>query len=147
MRCPFCDSQDLKVVDKRSSNNNSIRRRRECISCHKRFSTYEKIQAVVLTVIKSNGSEQPFQREKIQRGITLSLEKRNISDEKINLIVDEIERKLRTQESTKLTSKYIGELVTNKLKLLDKVAYIRFTSIYKNFSEVKHFEDEVKKIK
>ena len=147
MNCPFCDNEELKVVDKRDSNENSIRRRRECLSCGKRFTTYERIQKIVLTVIKKNGSEQPFQIEKLRNGIVLALEKRNVSEEKINTIINEIERKLRSQESTKITSKLIGELVTKKLKSLDKVAYIRFTSIYKNFSEVKHFEDEVKKLK
>ena len=146
MKCPYCHSEEIKVLDKRNSDD-SIRRRRECLKCKKRFTTYERIDLVDLTVIKKDGSKQPFSREKVKAGMARSCEKRPISIEQIEKAVDEIEAKLRNAETTEVSSKMIGELVMQKLKKLDKVAYIRFACVYKEFDDPKEFEKEVKALK
>jgi len=148
MLCPFCGSPKTKVVDKRETPGfEATRRRRECVKCEKRFTTYERIETKPLIVIKKDGRREPFDRNKLKTGIMKACEKRPISYDTINRIVEEIEKKLMNSEKIEITSKEIGELVMKKLKALDKVAYIRFASVYREFSDVKHFEEELKKIK
>jgi len=145
MRCPFCQS-DTRVIDKRDSGEHT-RRRRECLVCFKRFTTYERIESPPLMVIKKDGRRQPFDREKIKTGILKACEKRPISAERIDALTDEIERKLRNKFSTEIPSRAIGEAVMAKLKSLDKVAYIRFASVYRNFTDLGSFEKELKALK
>jgi len=145
MRCPFCLSGDTKVIDKRDIEN-SVKRRRECLKCEKRFTTFERVEDIDIRVIKKDGRREPFSREKLRAGMMKALEKRPVSQEKINQAVDEIEKTVR-KEDKEIPSSLIGELVMKKLKQLDKVAYIRFASIYKEFKDAKDFEKEIKTIK
>ncbi|MBU5537328.1 MAG: transcriptional regulator NrdR [Candidatus Aenigmatarchaeota archaeon] len=147
MRCPYCNSEKIKVIDKRPSDNKTFRRRRECQKCHKRFTTYERIELVPLTVIKRDGRREAFDRNKIRIGIMKACEKRPISQEKIEKIVDEIENELRNMDTTEIKSKVIGDMVIEKLKSLDEVAYIRFASVYKKFKAIEDFEKELKALK
>lgn len=145
MRCPFCSSAELKVVDKRGSPiSDAIRRRRECITCSKRFTTYERVENINLVVIKKDGRREPFDRNKVKNGIVRACQKRPVSIEQINKVVDDIEYRLRRKKSLEIPSKIIGELVVRKLRALDKVAYIRFASVYKEFNDPSYFEKEVK---
>ena|SRR3972149_10919225 len=146
--CQFCSSTDSKVLDKRPNPaGDATRRRRECLKCGKRFTTYERIEEKPLVVIKKDGRREPFSIEKLRNGFLKACEKRPISHDAIEKVVDEIERKLRNSKKTEIPSKVIGELVMKKLKTLDKVAYIRFASVYREFADIKHFEEELKKIK
>ena len=145
MRCPFCLSDESKVVDKRDSGEN-IRRRRECLKCKKRFTTYENIEEAKIFVVKKDGRREPFSREKLRSGITKACEKRPVSQEKIDNAVSEIEQKLK-EKGKEIPSKFIGELVMKKLKQLDKVAYIRFASVYHEFKDINDFKRELKEIK
>ncbi|HCS78473.1 TPA: transcriptional regulator NrdR, partial [Patescibacteria group bacterium] len=134
MKCPFCLHETSEVVETRDSDDLSLtRRRRECIKCGKRFTTYERIEMVPLTVLKKNGSREAFDREKLLRGIFKSVEKTTVGHEQVTMIVDEIERELRSANSVEIESRKIGDLVARKLKQLDKVAYIRFASVFKRF--------------
>ena len=137
MKCPYCGSKDTEVVETRDSEDlETIRRRRECISCNKRFTTYERIENVNLVVIKKDGKREQFDRDKLKRGIIRSCEKTKVSLEDIEKIVTEIERELRGADSVEVESKKIGELVAGRLKALDKVAYIRFSSVFRRFVDV-----------
>ena len=147
MNCPYCNSNKIRVVDKRSSDKNSIRRRRECLKCNKRFTTYERIETHPLVVIKRDGRREPFNREKLLKGIALACGKRPISQEQIEKVVDEVEADLRNMNSTEIKSRIIGELAMDKLKNLDEVAYIRFASVYRQFKGIGHFEKELKELK
>ena len=148
MRCPYCNSSESKVVDKRSANEkNSIRRRRECLRCKKRYTTYEMIGSVELYVVKKDGRREPFDREKLLRGLIKAFEKRPIKREQIDHIADKIEAVLRKQNGKEVKSKLIGELVMKEIKRVDNVAYIRFASVYREFKDVKDFEEELKEIK
>jgi len=143
MRCPYCGSTNTMVVDSRFVEaDNSIRRRRLCNSCKRRFTTYERIDTVKVTVIKKDGTREPFDRSKIVNGISKACEKRPISRERIDAIADKIEAKLMAQNKKEVTSREIGELVMKELYKLDPVAYIRFASVYKNFDS----PDEFRKI-
>jgi len=143
MRCPYCGSTNTMVVDSRFVEaDNSIRRRRLCNSCKRRFTTYERIDTVKVTVIKRDGTREPFDRSKIVNGISKACEKRPISRERIDAIADKIEAKLMAQNKKEVTSREIGELVMKELYKLDPVAYIRFASVYKNFDS----PDEFRKI-
>lgn len=147
MRCPFCQSIDTKVVDKREIESNIVtRRRRECLNCEKRFTTYERIEMSNILVIKKDGKREQFDREKVKKGIIRSCEKRNVTMDEIDQIVDEVEQRLRNMESTEVKSKGIGEIVMRKLKKIDKVAYIRFASVYKDFEDIESFKDAIEKI-
>jgi len=147
MKCPYCGSKDTEVVETRDSEDlETIRRRRECISCNKRFTTYERIENVNLVVIKKDGKREQFDRDKLKRGIIRSCEKTKVSLEDIEKIVTEIERELRGADSVEVESKKIGELVAGRLKALDKVAYIRFSSVFRRFVDVEDFEKEVKRL-
>lgn len=145
MRCPFCLSEETKVIDKRDSES-STKRRRECLECSKRFTTFERVEDIDIRVIKKDGRREQFSREKLRSGLMKALEKRPVSQEKINKALDEIETAIR-KEDKEIPSRFIGELVMRKLKTLDKVAYIRFASIYKEFKDAKDFEKEIKTIK
>lgn len=147
MKCPFCGSETDKVVDSRSSRNgSSIRRRRECQDCGQRFTTYEYIENISLVVIKSDGSREPFDRQKLFRGITLACNKRPISHDQLDELVDEIKRELESRGEHEVSSHDIGELVMNRLKGLDDVAYVRFASVYRKFKDKTEFFNELKNI-
>lgn len=147
MRCPYCNSNETKVVDKRDvEDDNSIRRRRECLACTKRFTTYERIDMVNLIVVKKNGNRQQFDPEKLKLGIIRSCEKRPVPLEKIELIINDIGTKLRNRKSIEIKSDDIGEMVMSRLKKIDKVAYIRFASVYREFADVEEFEKELSKL-
>ena len=145
MNCPFCLSADTRVVDKRDVEN-STKRRRECLGCRKRFTTFERVEDIDVRIVKKDGRRENFSREKLKAGLMRACEKRPVSQEQINRAVDEIEKTVRTEEK-EVPTKIIGELVMKKLKKLDKVAYIRFASVYRDFEDVKDFEREIKEIK
>jgi transcriptional repressor NrdR len=145
LKCPYCSYEDSKVLESRFIRD-STRRRRECLSCKKRFTTYERIENVALTVTKKDGRKEQFDRNKIRSGLLKACEKRNISGEEIEKAVSEIEQELRSEADTAVTTKRIGELVMKKLKKMDKVAYIRFASVYKDFGDISDFTQEVKKL-
>ncbi|MBS56563.1 MAG: transcriptional regulator NrdR [Rickettsiales bacterium] len=142
MRCPFCSNEDSQVKDSRpTEDNTAIRRRRICDQCGSRFTTFERIQLRDLEVIKSNSTKETFDRDKMYRSISLALRKRNIDQEKIEKIVNAIVRKLENSGDTEIKTNLIGEYIMDALSHLDQVAYVRFASVYKNFREVKDFED------
>lgn len=147
MKCPYCGSTETEVVETRVGEDGSnIRRRRTCSSCSKRFTTYERIENVTLIVKKKDGRREQFDREKLKLGIISACEKTDISVKQINEIVDEIERELRSEDTVEIESKKIGGTVAQKLKKLDKVAYIRFASVFKRFLDVEDFEKELKRL-
>ena len=140
MQCPFCKYHDSKVVDSRSADEGTtIRRRRECISCQKRFTTYETLELTPLIVLKKNGDRERFERQKLLGGILRSCEKRSIPLEKIEKLVTEVEKELRDISTGEVPSTEIGELVMTKLQELDQVAYVRFASVYRQFADVSSF--------
>lgn len=146
MRCPYCKNVEDKVIDSRMSGEGaSIRRRRECLGCGKRFTTYEYIEKAMMMVVKRDGTRKAFDREKIRAGIIKACEKRPISAEKIEEIVDEIEREIQKKSDKEIKSTLIGNLVMEKLYSLDEVAYVRFASVYRRFKDVSHFMKELKK--
>lgn len=148
MKCPFCSHNDSKVVDKRDANGlDIIRRRRECLGCAKRFTTYERIEVADLRIIKKDGRRELFDRGKLMNGVLKACEKRPVSRDKIEELVNSVEAELRNKESTEIPSREIGEIVMDKLKELDKVAYIRFASVYRDFTDIKSFEKELKLLK
>ncbi|MEM4336564.1 MAG: transcriptional regulator NrdR [Candidatus Woesearchaeota archaeon] len=146
MFCIYCGHNKTKVIDKRTTKN-VTRRRRECIKCKKRFTTYEKPETININVIKKDGRREPYKREKLSSGIKKACEKRPISTDKIEKIIDDIENKIKERKSKEVPTKLIGEMVIKKLKSLDKVAYIRFASVYRAFDDVKEFEKEIKTLK
>ena len=140
MKCIYCGYNESKVVDSRATDDNtSIRRRRECLKCGKRFTTYEQIDTIPLLVIKNDGSRQPFDANKIRNGIIKACEKRPVSLMQINGIVEEIEKKLQNTMVQEIKSSDIGEMVMEKLKNIDEVSYVRFASVYKKFTDVTNF--------
>ena len=142
MRCPFCSNQDSQVKDSRpTEDNTAIRRRRICDQCGSRFTTFERTQLRDLIVLKTNGKKEVFDRDKMFRSLSLALRKRNIDQEKIEKIVNAIVRKLENFGDTEVKSTLIGEYIMEALSHLDQIAYVRFASVYKNFREVKDFED------
>ncbi|MGN0204143.1 MAG: transcriptional regulator NrdR [Coprococcus sp.] len=147
MKCPFCGDDDTRVIDSRPADDNtSIRRRRQCEGCHKRFTTYEKVETLPLIVIKKDSNREPYDRSKVEAGIVRSCHKRPISTAQISAIVDDIETELYNREEREIPTMVIGELVMNRLKNLDPVAYVRFASVYREFKDVNTFMDEIKKI-
>ena len=147
MKCPFCATLDSKVVDSRPANDGtSIRRRRECLKCHNRFTTYETVEILPMIVIKKNGIRQAFDRNKLMNSILKSCEKRSISLSLVEKAVDEIEKELQNELGVEGTSTQIGELVMEKLKDLDEVAYVRFASVYRQFKDINTFMDELNKL-
>ena len=147
MQCPYCKSTDSEVVETRvSEDGTNIRRRRTCAGCGKRYTTYERIENVTLIVTKRDGKREQFDREKLRTGIVRACGKTTVSVEQINNIVDEIERELISGESVEVEAKKIGQMVALKLKKLDKVAYIRFASVFKRFVDLEDFEKELKRL-
>jgi len=147
MRCPFCGNEEDKVIDSRpSQDGRSVRRRRECEKCGKRFTTYEYIENVSLTIVKIDGRSEAFDRQKLQRGIELACNKRPISLKKITSLVDEIEEELQGLTKKEVSSKEVGELVMKKLKSLDEVAYVRFASVYHKFKDINEFLKELQSL-
>ena len=147
MKCPFCGSDNTRVIDSRpSEENNSIKRRRQCDKCGKRFTTFEKVEMVPLVVIKKDDNREPYDRSKIQAGIIRSCHKRPVSMEQINKLTDDIENELFNRGVQEIPSSIIGELLMDKLKDFDSVAYVRFASVYREFKDVNTFMDELKKL-
>ena len=147
MKCPFCQAQDTKVIDSRpADDNSSIRRRRQCESCNKRLTTYEKLETIPLMVIKKDDSRENFDRSKIEYGIIQSCHKRPVSTVVIRKTVDDIENQIYSMEVSEIPTRKIGELVMEKLKELDEVAYVRFASVYREFKDVNTFVDEISKL-
>ena len=145
MKCPFCAHPEDKVVDSRvSSDGASIRRRRECLACGKRFTTYEQVEAQPLMVIKKDGRREPFDRQKLLAGLVKACEKRPVSMENLERLVDELERELSQQFEREVPSREVGERVMKKLHSLDPVAYVRFASVYREFKDVEQFMRELK---
>ena len=147
MKCPFCATLESKVVDSRPANDGtSIRRRRECLKCHNRFTTYETIEVLPMIVIKKTGNRQAFDRNKILSSMLKACEKRSVSLSLLEKAADDIEKELQNELGGEVTSKQIGELVMEKLKDLDEVAYVRFASVYRQFKDINTFMDELNKL-
>lgn len=147
MKCPFCGYEESKVIDSRPTDEGEkIRRRRECIACNKRFTTYEIIESVPIVVVKKDKSRQAFDRVKLFNGMLRACEKRPVSIEQIDRIVSEIEAELQNSLDREVTSIHIGELAMDKLKALDEVAYVRFASVYRQFKDINTFMDELAKL-
>lgn len=145
MKCPFCGFDDTVVKDSRNSDDNtSVRRRRECPECGSRFTTFERVQLRELIVVKKNGEKTPFDREKLHRSISIALRKRPVSPERIDKVVNSLVRKFESSYEGEISTLQIGETVMESLSRLDHIAYIRFASVYKDFKEVKDFEEFVK---
>jgi transcriptional repressor NrdR len=143
VKCQYCFNENTKVLESRDTEEDATRRRRECERCGKRFTTYERAEIVHLTIMKKDGTEEPFDKNKLRAGIEKACEKRPIPQEAIDGMVNNIEMKLRRRNSTKVKSSAIGDMVMTKLKKLDEVAYLRFASVYRSFDDVKEFKKEL----
>lgn len=147
MKCPFCGFEESKVVDSRSTEDNmAIRRRRECLQCSKRYTTYEKIEDIPILVIKKDSSREYLDKSKIINGLIKAFQKRPISRTQIEGIVEDIEKQLSNQMLTEIKSEYIGELIMDRLKVIDEVAYVRFASVYRQFNDINTFMEEIKNL-
>ena len=147
MKCPYCGEDDTKVIDSRpADDNSSIRRRRQCERCGKRFTTYEKLETMPFMVIKKDRTREPYNRSKVEAGIVRSCHKRPISTAQITAVIDDIENTLFNREEREIPTMVIGKLVMDHLKNLDPVAYVRFASVYREFKDIDTFMDEIKKI-
>lgn len=147
MKCPFCSSENTRVIDSRPADgNNSIRRRRMCDECGKRFTTYEKVETIPLIVIKKDNNREQYDRSKIEAGVLRACHKRPISANDINKLIDEVETEIFAREEKEIPSDEIGEIVMDKIKDLDDVAYVRFASVYREFKDVNTFMSELKKM-
>ncbi|MFZ1971121.1 MAG: transcriptional regulator NrdR [Candidatus Nanoarchaeia archaeon] len=144
MKCPYCSNEESKVTNKRGCPG-GIRRRRECLKCKKRFTTYEKIERDDLYVVKKDGRREKFSKEKLEHGIDKAFEKRPVPKEKIDSMINEIEEQIR-KKGKEVKSSFIGELTMRKIKKLDNVAYIRFASVYRDFQDIKDFKEELKEL-
>ena len=147
MKCPFCSHENTRVIDSRpAEDNNSIRRRRVCDECGKRFTTYEKVETIPLIIIKKDNNREAYDRTKIEAGVLRACHKRPISANQINQLVDEVETEVFNMEEKEIPSRVIGEKVMNKLKDLEAVAYVRFASVYREFKDINTFLEELKKV-
>jgi transcriptional repressor NrdR len=146
MKCPFCKHEDTQVLDTRVSEDDSIRRRRRCNDCEKRFTTYERIELAMPVIVKKNGSRTEFESKKLRASLMLALRKRPVSADAVDLALRSIEEKLLTSGQREVPSGQIGELVMQELKQLDKVAYIRFASVYKSFEDLAEFQDAIAEV-
>ncbi len=147
MKCPYCENLDTEVVETRDNEDlSTTRRRRECIKCGKRFTTYERIETVPIIVMKKDGRKEQFSRDKLKNGILKACEKTTVGIEEIEKIVDEVERELRGMDSVEVDSKKIGQITATKLKKIDKIAYIRFASVFRRFLDVEDFKKELYKL-
>lgn len=145
MRCPYCGKKSDRVLDSRVSRNGlNVRRRRECLKCKRRFTTYEYVERIPLMVIKKDSRREPFDREKLMKGIVVACEKRPVSMKRIEKVVDDVERQLERRHDKEVASKEIGELVMKGLHSLDEIAYVRFASVYRQFRDVGQFMKELK---
>ena len=147
MKCPFCGHDNTRVIDSRpAEDNNSIRRRRVCDICSKRFTTYEKVETIPLIIIKKDNNREAYDRSKIEAGVLRACHKRPVGVEQINELIDAVETEIFNMEEKEVSSQVIGELVMNKVKDLDAVAYVRFASVYREFKDINTFMDELKKV-
>ena len=147
MKCPFCNQESTRVIDSRpADDNSSIRRRRLCDECGKRFTTYEKVETIPLIVIKKDNNRETYDRSKIEAGVLRACHKRPIPVQAINELIDQVELEIFNKEEKEIPSKLIGEIIMNRLKNLDSVAYVRFASVYREFKDVNTFMDELKKM-
>lgn len=147
MKCPFCNHENTRVIDSRpAEDNNSIRRRRICDECGKRFTTYEKIETIPLIIIKKDDNREAYDRAKLEGGVLRACHKRPVSAKQITTLIDDVEVEIFNMEEREISSQIIGELVMNKLKELDMVAYVRFASVYREFKDINTFMDELKKV-
>ena len=148
MICPYCKCVDTKVVDKRDNNESALtRRRRECRACAKRFTTYERIETISLNVLKRSGKVEEFDREKLKRGIMKAVKKREINEQDIDEMIDDIELKLLNRRTTKVKSTDIGSMVLTRLKKIDTIAYLLYASVYRDFNSIEDFEEAINELK
>jgi transcriptional repressor NrdR len=146
MKCAYCGNLETKVVDSRDTEEGLVRRRRECEKCGKRFTTYEKVESVKLVVIKKDGRTEEYRREKIKNGVMRAVEKRPVTEEQVESLIDDIELKLLNRKSTEVSSANIGQMVMARLKKLDKVAYLRFASVCLEFEDLADFKKEISQL-
>jgi len=146
MKCPYCLNDETRVTNKRDSDDGDVRRRRECLKCKKRFTTYEKVEPLAIYVIKKDGRREPFNRDKLERSLERAFEKRPVSKEKIDKMMNLIEDQIKKRGKKEIKSSEVGELVIRKIKQIDNVAYVRFASVYKDFQDVSDFKKELKKL-
>ena len=147
MKCPYCSCQEDKAIDSRPTDEGAtIRRRRECLNCRKRFTTYEKVEHLPIIVIKKDGSREPYDRDKVRKGILRATEKRSVSADEIERMLDSIESHIYNSLEREVTSEFIGELVMEKLRDLDEVAYVRFTKVYRKYKDINTYMHEHKKL-
>ena len=148
MRCPFCGHDETKVIDSRvSESQDAIRRRRECLECEQRFTTYERVEEMPLMVLKKSGRREPFDRGKLMRGLAVATVKRNVTQQQLEGLIDDVESELHNSFRYEISAKQLGDLVLSRLKDLDKVAYVRFASVYKDFQDLDEFTRELKGLK
>ncbi|MCJ7429222.1 MAG: transcriptional regulator NrdR [Candidatus Nanohaloarchaeota archaeon QJJ-5] len=147
MQCPYCDEPGTSVVDTRETSDNEVRRRRECSACGERFTTYERHESPSLTVVKRDGEEEPFDRDKLRTGIERACNKRPLAEDDIEDLVDTIESRIRAKDLKSVTAEEIGEIAMSTLKETDEVAYLRFASVYRDFDDVDSFEEELEELK
>ncbi len=147
MRCPFCGNDDTQVKDSRpTEDNNAIRRRRQCVNCGARFTTFERVQLRELTVLKGNGKRETFDRDKLLRSMTIALRKRPVEQERIERVINGIVRRLESSGESEIPTALVGELIMDALASLDQVGYVRFASVYRNFREARDFEEFIEKL-
>lgn len=144
MKCPYCMATEHKVIDKRDSDIDATRRRRECLKCQRRFTTYERVELVELTVVKKDGRREMFNPDKLKSGIVRACEKRPVSRQQIDQLIESVEAEIRAEGLNEIESHYLGELCMARLKNLDQVAYIRFASVYRSFADIESFQKEIK---
>ncbi len=147
MYCPFCSANDTKVIDSRLvSDGHQVRRRRECLACHERYTTFESAELVMPRIIKRDGSREPFNEDKMRSGLTRALEKRPVSMEQIELAINKLKSQMRATGEREISSEMLGDLIMAQLKELDKVAYLRFASVYLSFEDISEFADEITRL-
>ena len=146
MNCPYCNASDTKVIDSRPAEDNSIRRRRQCDRCGRRFTTYEKLETIPFMVIKKDNTRELYNRAKLEDGILRSCHKRPVSPQQIDHLINEVENEILSREEREVSTSFIGEMVMSKLKEIDEVAYVRFASVYRQFKDVHTFMEELGKI-
>lgn len=147
MYCPFCNADDTKVIDSRLvADGHQVRRRRECLACHERFTTFEAAELVMPRIIKRDGSREPFNEDKLRNGLLRSLEKRPVSTEQIEQLINKIKSQLRATGERELASNMLGNLIMDELVKVDKVAYVRFASVYRSFKDIREFGEEIARL-
>jgi transcriptional repressor NrdR len=145
MKCPFCHEDNDRVLDTRPSDDGvAIRRRRECLACKRRFTTYERVEVTTVKIVKKDGAREPFDRQKIKRGLETACWKRPISDAQLETVISEVENELESKFEAEVPSRQVGELVMRRLREIDQVAYVRFASVYRQFKDARDFVDEIK---